>query len=198
MGGSWLEQSDRCAYCARGGIHGKIRDSLTRDPGSSARATRVQHPAAGAPRRGQAALRGRVLLGLGVLGRRRMRLLEIVRDIAFFREWRGTAPLLLPTFHRAPQVAIKIGMRIFEVTDDFEVDTLDLRKIDLFYMNKTQQLFDRPGHFASAFVTRSAALCYADLRPELLLIQSQAASNFTRIEDAIEKFHGSSMFLLER
>jgi len=64
-------------------------------------------------------------------------------------------------------------------------------------MNKTQQLFDRPGHFTSAFITRTPALCDADLRPELLLIQPQAASNFTWIEDAIEKFHGSSMFLLE-
>src|SRR5438105_7916602 len=155
-------------------------------------------PRAGAPRREQAHYEREVLLGLGVLGRRRMRLLEIVRNIAFFRERRGTRPLLLPTFHRATQVAIKIGMRILEVTDDFEIDALDLRKIDLFYMNKTQQLFDRPGHFASAFVTRTSALCDADLRPELLLVQPKPAPDFTRIEDAIEKFHGSSMFLLER
>ena len=89
-------------------------------------------------------------------------------------------------------------MGILEVTDDFEVDALDLRKIDLFDMNKTQQLLDRPRHFASAFVARASALRDAYLRPELLLIQTQPASNFTRIKDAIEKFHGSSMFLLER
>src|SRR5947207_15731047 len=120
-----------------------------------------------------------------------MRLVEIVGDIAFVRERRPRGAGLLPTFHRAPQIAIKIRVRILEVTDDFEVDALDLRQIDLFDMNKTQQLLDRPRHFASAFVTRTAALGDADLRPELLLIQPKPASYFTRIKDAIQKFHGS-------
>src|SRR5206468_610475 len=75
------------------------------------------------------------------------------------------------------------------------VDALHLRKIDLFHMNKAQQLLDGARHFTPTFVTRSPALRDADLRPELLLVEAQPATYFARIEDPIEKFHGSSMFL---
>jgi hypothetical protein len=86
-------------------------------------------------------------------------------------------------------------MRVLEITDDLEVDALHLREIDLFHMNKAQQLLDRARHFTPAFITRTPALRDADLRPELLLVEAQPATYFARIEDPIEKFHGSSMFL---
>ena len=66
-------------------------------------------------------------------------------------------------------------------------------KIDLLDMDESQQLAHRLGHLASAFVARAAALRDADLRPELLLIQSQTAPDFARIQDSVEEFHESSV-----
>ena len=93
---------------------------------------------------------------------------------------------------RAAQIPIQIGMRILEIADDLEVDALHLRQIDLLDVHETQQLFHRPRHFAPAFVARSPTLRNADLRPELLLIQPETPPDFTRIENPIENFHGSS------
>jgi hypothetical protein len=56
-------------------------------------------------------------------------------------------------------------------------------------MDKTQQLADRLRHVAAAFVTGPAALRYADLCPELLLIKSKAAPDFPRIQHSVEQFH---------
>jgi len=81
-------------------------------------------------------------------------------------------------------------MRFLEVADDFEVDALDLRQVDLLDVHETQQLAHRLGHFASAFIARSAALRHADLRPELLLVQAEATADFARVEHSIEEFHG--------
>ena len=96
-------------------------------------------------------------------------------------------PVLAP--HRAAQTAIEIGVRFLQIADDFEIHTLDLRQVDLLDMDKAQQLADRLRHIAAAFVTGSAALRYADLCPELLLIKPKAAPDFPRIQHSIEQFH---------
>src|SRR5450432_2662373 len=100
----------------------------------------------------------------------------------------AVGPLVLAA-HRATQAAIKIGVRLLEITDDFEVDALDLRQIDLLDVNETKQLADGLWHLAPAFVTRTATLRDTDLGPELLLVQSQAAPDLTRIKHSVEEFH---------
>jgi len=96
------------------------------------------------------------------------------------------------TARRTTQAAIEIGMRLFQVTDDFEVDALHLRQIDLLDVNQAQQFLDGPGHFATALVARAAALRYADLRPELLLVHAESAPDLARIQYTIEEFHRNS------
>jgi hypothetical protein len=94
-------------------------------------------------------------------------------------------PLMLAA-HGATQAAIQIGMRFLEITDDFEVDALDLREIDLLDVDKPEQLAHRLGHFAPAFVARTPALRDTDLRPELFLVQPQATPDLARIKDSVE------------
>ena len=93
--------------------------------------------------------------------------------------------------HRPPQRPVQVGVRFLEIADDFEVDALDLRQIELFYMNQAQQLLDRTRHIPPAFVTRPAALRDADLRPELLLVHAEPPPDFAGIEDAVENLHWS-------
>src|SRR6476646_7203086 len=97
----------------------------------------------------------------------------------------------------ATQISIKIGMRVLEIADDLEVDALYLRQIDLLDVHESQQFLHGTRHFAPAFVTRSATLRDADLRPELLLIHAQPAPNLARIQHAIEEFHRNSGLVKE-
>src|SRR5208283_1075905 len=89
----------------------------------------------------------------------------------------------------ATQVAVEVGVRFLEVADDLEVDTLDLRQVDLFDVHQPEQLAHRLRHLAPAFIARAAALGDADLGPELFLIETESAPDLARIEDAFEKFH---------
>src|SRR5213592_2255538 len=57
------------------------------------------------------------------------------------------------------------------MVDDLEVLFFHAAEIDLLDMDEPQQLANRLGHRAAAFVTRAAALCYADPRPEFLLVR---------------------------
>src|SRR6185295_1018495 len=86
----------------------------------------------------------------------------------------------------AAQAAIQIGMRILQVADDLEIDALYLRQIDLLDMDEPKQLAHGLRHFAPAFVARTAALRNADLRPELLLVKTQAPADFARIQHSVE------------
>src|SRR5215813_1252265 len=81
-------------------------------------------------------------------------------------------------------------MRLLQIADDLEVDSLDLRQVDLLDVHQAQQLAHRLGHFASALVARTAALRNTDLCPELFLVQPEAAANLARIEHSIKEFHG--------
>src|SRR6516165_3965824 len=83
--------------------------------------------------------------------------------------------------HRAAEAAIQVRMRLLQIADDLEVDSLDLRQVDLLDMHESQQLAHWLGHLAPAFIARPAALRHADLRPELFLVQSKAAANLARI-----------------
>ena len=74
-----------------------------------------------------------------------------------------------------------------------EVDPLHLRQVDLLDVDEPEQLPDRLGHLAPAFVARASALRDADLGPELFLVQSQAAPDFSRIQHSVEEFHESSV-----
>src|ERR1700686_1761024 len=95
--------------------------------------------------------------------------------------------------HGATQAPIQVRMRFLQVTDDFEIDPLHLRQVDLLDMDESQQLADWLGHLASALVARASALRDADLGPELFLVQSQAAPDFTRIQHSVKEFHKSSV-----
>ena len=70
----------------------------------------------------------------------------------------------------ATQAAAQIGVRFLEITDDFEVDALYLRQVNLLDVDEPEQFADRLGHLAPAFVTRAAALRDANLGPELFLV----------------------------
>jgi hypothetical protein len=94
-------------------------------------------------------------------------------------------PLVLAA-HGSAQAAVQIGMGFLEIADDFEVDALDLRQIDLLHMHESKQLAHGLRHLAPAFVSRAAALRDADLSPELLLVQSQTTSDLARVQDSIE------------
>src|SRR5208282_3451742 len=63
-------------------------------------------------------------------------------------------------------------------------------------VDQAQELAHRLGHFASAFIARAAALGDPDLGPELLLVETESASDLARIEDAFEKLHGALRFVL--
>src|SRR6202049_2309279 len=106
-------------------------------------------------------------------------------------------PLMLAA-HGATQALIQVRMRFLQITDDFEIAPLHLRQVDLLDMDESQQLADWLGHLASAFVARASALRDANLRPELFLVQSQAAPDFTRIQHSVKEFHESSVEIYKR
>src|SRR4249920_3012344 len=112
----------------------------------------------------------------GIGGRQR---LETGRNV------RGIGPRAA-ALYGAAQRSIQIGMRRLEIADDFEIDSLDLRQVDLFDMHESQQLAYGLGHFASALVARAATLVDADLRPELLLVEPQTAPDLARIQDTVK------------
>jgi len=114
----------------------------------------------------------------GIGGRQRLEAGRNVRSI-------GRAAAL----YGAAQRSIQIGMRRFEIADDFEIDALHLRQVDLFDMHESQQLPYGLGHFASALVPRAATLRDADLRPELFLVEPQTAPDLARIQDTVKDFH---------
>lgn len=95
----------------------------------------------------------------------------------------------VPATHRPAERAIQIGMRFLEVSDDLEIDPLDLRQIQLFDMNKAQQLLDGTWHVAPALVPGATALRDPDLRPELFLVKTQATADFPGIQHTIENLH---------
>ena len=100
--------------------------------------------------------------------------------------------------YRATEAAVKIGMRFLQIADDFEIDTFDLRQVDLLDMHKAQELADRLRHVAPAFIARAAALGNADLCPELLLIKAKAAPDFTRIQHSVEQFHKDPVHVVRK
>src|SRR6266705_2407610 len=79
----------------------------------------------------------------------------------------------------------------FQMVDDLEVLFFPAAEIDPLDMDEPQQLANRLGHRAAAFVTRSAALCYADPGPEFLLVQAQTHADFPRV-DEVKNFHARS------
>src|SRR5205809_437104 len=81
-----------------------------------------------------------------------------------------------------------IRMVRFPMVDDLEVLFLHAAEIDPLDMDEPQQLSNRLGHRVAAFVTRAAALCYADPGPEFLLVQAQAPADFPRVHE-IKEFH---------
>src|SRR5437867_13292537 len=83
---------------------------------------------------------------------------------------------------RLAQALIEIRMPRFQVVDDLEVLFFHPAEVDPLDVDQAQQLANRLGHRAAAFVTRAAALCYADPGPEFLLVQAQAASDFPRLD----------------
>ena len=85
-------------------------------------------------------------------------------------------------------------MRVLQVADDLEIDTLDLRQVELLDVHESQQLLDRPGHVATALVARTAALRYADLRPELFLVHAETTPDFAGVQDAVKNLHDASGF----
>ena len=64
--------------------------------------------------------------------------------------------------HRAPQRPVQVGVGFLEIADDLEVDALDLRQIQLFDMNKPQQLLDRDEAYPARF--RSGSHRFASRR----------------------------------
>ena len=66
----------------------------------------------------------------------------------------------------------------FQVFHDFPVVAFDFADVNLLDMHQPQLLLRRAGHFAAVSVAGAAALGYADLGPELLLVESEFASDF--------------------
>src|SRR2546427_11514663 len=84
---------------------------------------------------------------------------------------------------RFAQALIEIRMLRFQVVDDLEVLFFHPAEVDPLDMDQPQQLANRLGHGTAAFVARAAALCYADLGPEFLLVQAQAPADFPRVDE---------------
>jgi len=93
-------------------------------------------------------------------------------------------PVVTP--HRSPEAAVQVRVGILEIADNFEVDSLHLREIDLFDMNETQELPHGLRHFAPALIARPAALRDPNLRPELFLIEAQPTANFARVQYTVK------------
>src|SRR5713101_551405 len=92
---------------------------------------------------------------------------------------------------RLAQALIEIRMVRFQMVDDLEVLFFHAAEIDPLDMDEPQQLANRLGHRAAAFVPRAAALCYADPGPEFLLVQAQTPADFPRV-DEFKDFHARS------
>jgi hypothetical protein len=75
------------------------------------------------------------------------------------------------------QLAVEFRARFFQVPDEQEVIAADLAEGDALDMHDTQQFLHRCRHAASRFVAGAPALGEADRRPEVLLIESELATD---------------------
>src|SRR5438477_9449796 len=89
---------------------------------------------------------------------------------------------------RLAQALIEIRMVRFQMVDDLEVLFFHATEIDPLDVDEPQQLANRLGHRAAAFVARAAALCNAYPGPEFLLVQAQTPADFPRV-DEFKEFH---------
>src|SRR5256885_451863 len=76
----------------------------------------------------------------------------------------------------------------FQMVDDLEVLFFHAAEVELLDVDEPQQLANRLGHRAAAFVTRAAALRYAYPGPEFLLVQAQTPADFPRVHE-LKEFH---------
>src|SRR5256885_7686538 len=76
----------------------------------------------------------------------------------------------------------------FQMVDDLEVLFLHAAEIDPLDVDEPQQLANRLGHRAAAFIARAAALCYAYPGPEFLLVQAQTPADFPWVHE-LKEFH---------
>src|SRR2546427_11924715 len=88
-----------------------------------------------------------------------------------------------PASRRLAQSLIEIRMPRFQVVDDLEVLFFLPAEVDPLAVAQAQELANRLGHRTAAFVTRAAALCYADPGPEFLLVETQAPADFPRADE---------------
>jgi hypothetical protein len=89
----------------------------------------------------------------------------------------------------AAQRSIQIGMRRFEIADDFEIDALTCDRSTC--STCTSRSNSRTGLGISRPLSyREPPLCVtADLRPELFLVEPQTAPDLARIQDTVKDFH---------
>src|ERR1043166_358497 len=98
-----------------------------------------------------------------------------------FLHWFGTQLLA--------QSVIEPWVALLETFGDAEILGFYFSQVDLLDVDYAQQFAYRPRHIAAALIARTAALCYPDTAPEILLIHAQLAANVTRISNLFEQLH---------